>query len=90
MGRLLSATTPEAVNEPKQLSPPDAVSPLRVTSLCSAANAGRMQLGTYQEVPVLSGDTVDTLASRVQERERKFIVEVLQAIVEGCLRLPTP
>ena len=42
------------------------------------------------EVPVLAGDTVDTLASRVQERERKFIVEVLQAIVEGRLRLPTP
>jgi len=41
------------------------------------------------EVPVLAGDTVDTLASRVQERERKFIVEVLQAIVEGRLRLPT-
>jgi phosphoribosylglycinamide formyltransferase-1 len=40
------------------------------------------------EVPVLAGDTVDTLASRVQERERKFIVEVLQAIVEGRLRLP--
>jgi len=49
-----------------------------------------MRPGTYQEVPVLSGDTVDTLASRVQERERKFIVEVLQAIVEGCLRLLTP
>ena len=42
------------------------------------------------EVPVLAGDTVDTLASRVQERERKFIVEVLQAIVEGRLHLPIP
>jgi phosphoribosylglycinamide formyltransferase 1 len=41
------------------------------------------------EVPVLAGDTVDTLASRVQERERKFVVEVLQAIVEGRICLPT-
>jgi hypothetical protein len=50
VGRLLSATTPEAVNEPKQLWLPDAVSPLRVTSLCSAADAGRMQPGSYQAV----------------------------------------
>ena len=40
------------------------------------------------EVPILAGDTVDTLASRVQERERRFVVEVLQAIVEGRLCLP--
>ena len=50
MGRLLSATTPEAVNEPKQLWLPDAVSPLRVTSLCSVADAGRMQPDRYQTV----------------------------------------
>lgn len=39
------------------------------------------------EVPVLAGDTVDTLASRVQERERGFVVEVLQAIEKGHLCL---
>lgn len=41
------------------------------------------------EVPVLAGDTVATLASRVQEREREFVVEVLQAIEKGHLGLPT-
>ena len=41
------------------------------------------------EVPVLAGDTVATLSARVQERERAFLVEVLQAIVEGDLPLPT-
>ena len=40
------------------------------------------------EVPVFPGDTVTTLADRVQERERAFLVEVLQAIVEGCIPLP--
>jgi len=41
------------------------------------------------EVPILPGDTVGILTSRVQERERRFLVEVLQAIVEGRIRLPT-
>jgi len=41
------------------------------------------------EVPVLAGDTVDTLASRVQARERSFVVEVLQAIEEGRIGLRT-
>ena len=41
------------------------------------------------EVPVLPGDTVATLSARVQERERVFFVEVLQAIVGGHLLLPT-
>ena len=41
------------------------------------------------EVPVLPGDTVSTLSARVQERERAERVEVLQAIVEGYLPLPT-
>ena len=40
------------------------------------------------EVPVLPGDTVTILAERVQERERAFLVDVLQAIVEGHLALP--
>lgn len=40
------------------------------------------------EVPVLPGDTVTTLADRVQGRERAFLVEVLQAIVEGRIPLP--
>jgi phosphoribosylglycinamide formyltransferase-1 len=40
------------------------------------------------EVPVLAGDTVATLTSRVQERERRFVVEVIQAIVEGRMQWP--
>lgn len=39
-------------------------------------------------VPVLPGDTVETLAERVVVRERRFVVEVLQRIVSGELRLP--
>jgi phosphoribosylglycinamide formyltransferase-1 len=41
------------------------------------------------QVPVLPGDTVNTIAARVQERERAFLVEVLQIIVEGGLSIPT-
>jgi phosphoribosylglycinamide formyltransferase-1 len=39
-------------------------------------------------VPVLPTDTAETLAQRVQTRERAFIVEVLAAIADGRLRLP--
>jgi len=40
-------------------------------------------------VPVLPTDTAETLAQRVQARERAFIVEVLAAIADGRLRLPS-
>ncbi len=41
------------------------------------------------KVPLVSGDTTDSLADRVQARERTFLVETLQAIAIGDLRLPT-
>jgi phosphoribosylglycinamide formyltransferase-1 len=40
-------------------------------------------------VPVLPTDTAETLAQRVQARERAFIVEVLAAIAGGRLQLPS-
>jgi phosphoribosylglycinamide formyltransferase 1 len=40
------------------------------------------------EVPVLPGDTADTLAARVQARERQFVVETLAAITAASLPLP--
>ncbi len=36
-------------------------------------------------VPVIPGDTAETLAARVQQRERKFVVEVLMGIAEGTI-----
>ena len=36
-------------------------------------------------VPVLPDDSVDALISRVQRREREFIVETLLAIAQGAL-----
>jgi phosphoribosylglycinamide formyltransferase-1 len=39
-------------------------------------------------VPVLVGDTVDSLAARVLEREHVFLVETLARIVSGALTLP--
>jgi len=38
-------------------------------------------------VPVEPGDTVETLAARVQTRERAFIVEVLGEIAAGRIPL---
>ena len=38
-------------------------------------------------VPVQEGDTPDTLAARVLEREHTFLVETLARIVSGALRL---
>lgn len=38
-------------------------------------------------VPVLPGDTPETLAARVQERERRLVVDVLGAIARGDLEL---
>jgi phosphoribosylglycinamide formyltransferase-1 len=39
-------------------------------------------------VPVVAGDTVETLAARVLAREHAFIVETLDAIVSGRVKLP--
>jgi phosphoribosylglycinamide formyltransferase-1 len=39
------------------------------------------------EVPVQPGDTVETLAARVLNREHFFLVEVLQAMVAGRIKL---
>lgn len=39
------------------------------------------------EVPVLAGDTPQTLAARVQERERRLVVAVLAQVAQGELRL---
>jgi phosphoribosylglycinamide formyltransferase-1 len=40
------------------------------------------------EVPVHPDDTVETLARRVQTRERAFLVETLQGIIAGRIPLP--
>jgi phosphoribosylglycinamide formyltransferase-1 len=39
-------------------------------------------------VPVLPGDTAESLAARVLEREHTFLVETLKRIVEGEIALP--
>lgn len=39
------------------------------------------------EVPVLPGDTVESLSARVQTRERQFVVETLANIVTGKVQL---
>ena len=36
-------------------------------------------------VPVMPGDTCETLAARVQQREREFVVEVLSGVEVGEL-----
>ena len=41
-----------------------------------------------RSVPVLGGDTADTLAERVQSAERQLVVEVLREIVLGIRTLP--
>ena len=40
------------------------------------------------EVPVLEGDSVESLSDRVLEREHEFFVETLQRIVAGEIVLP--
>jgi len=42
------------------------------------------------EVAVEPGDTLETLATRVQARERAFLIEVLAEIAAGRLRLRSP
>lgn len=39
------------------------------------------------EVPVLAGDTADTLAERVLKREHEFLVEVISEIADGKISL---
>jgi phosphoribosylglycinamide formyltransferase 1 len=39
-------------------------------------------------VPVIPGDTPETLAARVQQRERQFLVEVLTGIARETIQLP--
>ena len=39
-------------------------------------------------VSVHSGDTPETLAARVQQQERRFVVEVLTEIAKGTIQLP--
>lgn len=39
------------------------------------------------KVPVLASDTAETLAARVQERERRLVVDVIGQIARGELRL---
>jgi len=41
------------------------------------------------QMPILEGDTVETLSKRVLEREHEFFVETLQKIAEGEITLPT-
>ncbi|MFB3042045.1 MAG: hypothetical protein ACE1ZS_09680 [Candidatus Poribacteria bacterium] len=36
------------------------------------------------------GDTLETLATRVLQREHRLLVETLQNIVDGRIMLPTP
>jgi phosphoribosylglycinamide formyltransferase-1 len=38
-------------------------------------------------VPVLASDTVESLSARVLAREHAFLVETLQAIANGAIRL---
>ena len=40
------------------------------------------------ELPILEGDTVETLSKRVLKREHEFFVETLQKIAEGEIALP--
>jgi phosphoribosylglycinamide formyltransferase-1 len=39
------------------------------------------------QVPVVSGDTPESLAARVQERERRLVVAVLNQVARGELLL---
>ena len=40
------------------------------------------------QMPILEGDTVETLSKRVLKREHEFFVETLQKIAEGEITLP--
>ena len=45
------------------------------------------QIVRQTTVPVLEGDTADTLAARVLEREHEFLVEVISDIADGRIPL---
>ena len=45
------------------------------------------QIIRQASVPVLDGDTPDTLAARVLEREHEFLVEVISDIADGKIPL---
>jgi phosphoribosylglycinamide formyltransferase 1 len=45
------------------------------------------RLIAQREVPVLAGDTPETLAERVQHHERALLVDVLTRVADGRLRL---
>jgi phosphoribosylglycinamide formyltransferase-1 len=47
------------------------------------------QVIAQTEVPVLEGDTVESLAARVLEKEHEFLVETLRLICSGILTLPS-
>jgi len=42
------------------------------------------------EVPVLPGDTLETLEERVKERERRFWIETLSEFADSFLKIPSP
>lgn len=42
------------------------------------------------EVPVLPGDTLETLEERVKERERRFWIETLSKFAASFLKVPSP
>ncbi len=67
------------------LSSGDAVTGVTIHLVNGEYDEGRIL--AQCEVPVLPGDTVDTLAARVLEREHSFLVETLVEIVTGRLRL---
>jgi len=46
------------------------------------------QIVAQCRVPVKPNDTVESLAARVLEREHEFLVETLQAIAAGSVKLP--
>lgn len=42
------------------------------------------------EVPILPGDTLQTLEERVKERERRFWIETLSEFAKSFLKVPSP
>jgi len=51
-------------------------------------DTGRIVVQT--RVPVLPGDDAESLAQRVQQREKELIVATLDALARGTLELPRP
>ncbi len=63
----------------------DAISGSSVHLVDAEYDTGRVL--AQVEVPVEPGDTAETLAARVQERERRLVVSVLGRIAQGELQL---